>query len=104
MEIPRIIWLEDIVEKLIWKHNDHEEGIIEVLDNKPRFQRKEKGHRPGEDVYVAFGRTRTNRYLSVFFVYTRDKQAVIVSARDMTNKERRKHDKKIIHFKSRNIP
>ncbi len=91
MEINRIIWLEDIVEKLQWKHNVEEHEVLEVLENKPKFQRKEAGHRPGEDVYAAFGRTNRGRLLSIFFVYTLDKRAIIVSARDMTQKERKKH-------------
>ena len=38
LEIRRIIWLEDIVEKLIWKHNVEEREILEVLENNPVFQ------------------------------------------------------------------
>ncbi len=91
MEITRIIWLEDIVEKLQWKHNVEDQEVLEVLENKPKFQYKEAGHRSGEDVYGAFGMTNAGRLLSVFFVYTRDQRAIIVSARDMTEKERRKH-------------
>lgn len=91
MEINRIIWLEDIVEKLLWKHNVEEQEVIEVLENKPKFQRKETGFRAGENVYGAFGSTNKGRQLSVFFVYTLDKRAIIVSARDMTKKERRKY-------------
>ena len=93
MEISRIIWLEDINEKLLWKHNVEEIEVIEVLENKPRFQLKEKGYKPGEDVYAAFGQTNTGRFLSVFFVHTKDKRAMIVSARDMTQKERKKYVK-----------
>ena len=93
MEITRIIWLEDIVEKLRWKHNVEEQEVLEVLENRPKFQRKEAGYREGEDVYAAFGQTNTGRLLSVFFVYTLDKRAIIVSARDMTEKERRKYAK-----------
>ena len=86
-EITRIVWLEDVVEKLRWKHNVQEHEVIEVLENRPRFRRKEAGHVPGEDVYAAFGKTDAGRLLSVFFFYTRDKRAIIVSARDMTEKE-----------------
>ena len=93
MEISRIIWLEDIVEKLIWKHNVEEQEVIEVLGNKPLFNFKEKGFHPGEDVYAAFGRTDTGRLLSIFFVYTQDQRAIIVSARDMSQKEKRKYVK-----------
>ena len=91
MEISRIIWLEDIVEKLIWKHNVDEREVIEVLENKPTFQYKEAGYQPGENIYAAFGRTNKDRLLSVFFVYTQDQRAIIVSARDMSQNERRKY-------------
>jgi uncharacterized DUF497 family protein len=93
LKISRIIWLEDIVEKLQWKHNVTEDEVIQVLENKPRFKRKETGYRQGEDVYGAFGKTDSDRLLSVFFVYTEDQQAIIVSARDMTIKERKKYAK-----------
>ncbi len=93
MEIRRIIWLEDIIDKLLWKHNVEEHEIIEVLENRPIFQLKEAGYIPGENVYAAFGKTTKHRYLSVFFVYTQDKRAIIVSARDMTQKERNKYVK-----------
>jgi len=91
LKISRIIWLEDIVEKLLWKHDVEEDEIIEVLDNKPKFIRKETGYKEGEDVYAAFGKTNTGRLLSVFFVYTKDQRAIIVSARDMTINERKKY-------------
>ncbi len=93
MEISRVIWLEDIVEKLIWKHNVEEQEIIEVFENQPIFQYKEVDHKLREDVYAAFGRTNMGRLLSIFFVYTLDKRAIIVSARDMSQKERNKYVK-----------
>lgn len=67
MEISRIIWLEDIVDKLRWKHNVEESEVIEVLESRPKFQYKEKGYKPGEDVYAAFGQRNLGRLLSVFF-------------------------------------
>ena len=91
MEISRIIWLEDIVEKLLWKHTVEEMEVIEVLEDKPVFKYKEAGYQPGEHVYAAFGHTNTERLLSVFFVYTQDQRAIIVSAREMSQKERRKY-------------
>ncbi len=91
LKITRIVWLEDIVEKLRWKHNVEESEVIEVLENHPCYVRKEAGFVPGEHVYAAFGRTNLDRSLSVFFVYTKDKRAIIVSARDMTEKEARRY-------------
>jgi hypothetical protein len=42
LEISRIIWLEDIVEKLLWKHNVEEPEVIEVFENRPVFQRRKQ--------------------------------------------------------------
>ena len=67
MEINRIIWLEDIVDKLHWKHNVETEEVVEVLQNKPRFILKEEGFKAGENVYAAFGKITTARFLGVFF-------------------------------------
>jgi len=69
--------------------SDKFDGTRDV--NKPKFQRKEKGFKPGEDVYAALGRTNTGRLLSVFFIHTKDQRAIIVSARDMSQKERKKY-------------
>ncbi len=91
LEINKIIWLEDIVDKLLWKHNVETHEVIEVIENKPRFQWKESGYKLGEDVYAAFGKTNIGRLLSIFFVYTQDRRAIIVSARDMSDKERKKY-------------
>ena len=43
LNISEIIWLEDIVDKLKWKHNVDEYEIIEILNNKPLFRFIEKG-------------------------------------------------------------
>ena len=52
-----------------------------------------RGHFRGEDVYRAWGRTETGRYLVVFFVHKLTHEALILSARDMDKKERRSYAK-----------
>jgi hypothetical protein len=94
LRIREIIWLEDIVEKLERKHNVRQNEVIEVLENKPKFRFVEKGHYKGENVYAALGQTYEGRYLIVFFVYKRNGRALIISARDMTNLERRLYEQK----------
>jgi len=94
LKIREIIWLEDIVEKLERKHKVKKDEVIELLENKPKFRFVEKGHQKGENVYAALGQTYEGRYLIVFFVYKRNGRALIVSARDMTNSERRLYEKK----------
>jgi uncharacterized DUF497 family protein len=46
-------------------------------------------------VYVAFGQTYGGRYLAVFFVYKPENHtAIIISARDMSAKERKTYGRK----------
>lgn len=94
MKIEGIIWLEDIVEKLWRKHGVGIEEVEEVFDNKPEFWFVEKGERFEEDVYVGLGRTDAGRYLSVFFIHKKDRRALIVSAREMDQSERRRYGRK----------
>lgn len=67
---------------------------MEVLSNKPHFRFIEKGHQKDENVYAAYGQTDAGRYIIVFFVYKKDRQIIIVSARDMTKSERKSYEKK----------
>lgn len=94
MKITGFIWLEDIVQKLLWKHAVVQNEVAEIFANSPRCRFVEKGHRSGENVYSAFGQTDGGRYLVIFFVYKKDGRALIVSARDMTDSERRRYAKK----------
>jgi uncharacterized DUF497 family protein len=94
MKISGFIWLDDIVQKLAWKHSVTQEEISEVFANSPRLYFVEKGNRKDENVYVAFGQTDSGRYLVVFFIYKKNRCALILSARDMTKAERKKYGKK----------
>ncbi|MBI5237817.1 MAG: BrnT family toxin [Deltaproteobacteria bacterium] len=93
MRINGIIWFDDIVEKLLGKHNVQQNEVREVFDNKPNFRFVEKGHRSGENVYAAMGKTGSGRCLIVFFVHKTGGRALILSARDMAKAERRRYEK-----------
>jgi len=92
LKIVGFIWFEDIIEKLAQKHGVQQQEVREVFANLPQFRFVEKGHRPGENVYAALGQTNAGRYLVVFFVYRKDRRALILSARDMTHAERRRYE------------
>ena len=94
MRIREIIWLPDIVEKLEWKHNIVHHEVREALNNKPRIFFRETGHVEGEHLYEALSRTNAGRYLAVFFIRKPADKALIISARDMKPKERRRYGKK----------
>ncbi len=94
MRIEGVIWLRDIVDKLASKHHVETDEVEEVLNGKPKFRFVEKGERRGEDVYLALGQTDAGRYLSVLFIYKKTKEALILSARDMARKERRRYGRK----------
>ncbi len=94
MKITGFIWLEEVVQKLLWKRSVEINEVHEIFLNKPKFRFVEKGHRKGENVYAAFGQTDAGRYLIRFFVYKKDNCASIVSARDMNDSERKRYDRK----------
>ena len=94
MKISGIIWLREIVEKIIVKHRVTQDEVREVLRNSSHFRFVEKGHRQGENLYSAVGQTDGGRYLIVFFVRKKTQQVLIISARDMRRSERRNYEKK----------
>ena len=94
MHIDDFIWLPDIIQKLAVKHQVTQDEVEEVLFNSPRFRFVESGNRMGEDVYAATGQTDAGRYLIVFFIHKPGYRALILSARDMDSKERKRHEKK----------
>lgn len=95
MRIDFITCPDEIIEKLARKHNVSEQEARQVLLNNPRIRFAENGYIEGENVYAAFGQTFGNRYLSVFFVYKPDNNtAIIISAREMSQKERKAYGRK----------
>ena len=93
MYIDDFIWLPDIAEKLAVKHNVTEGETEEVFFNRSRYRFVEYGHEKGEDVYSASGQTDAGRYLIVFFIYKPKNTALVLTARDMSNKEKDYYEK-----------
>lgn len=94
MRIRGLIWLRSVVDKLASKHRVATTEVEEALESRPRIHLVEKGQRQGEDVYMALGRTVAGRYLAVLFIHKRSQEALILSARDMAAKERRRYGRK----------
>ncbi|HEY0082374.1 MAG TPA: hypothetical protein VGB61_06260 [Pyrinomonadaceae bacterium] len=64
------------------------------MNNRPRIQRIERGAVEGEDLYRATGQTEAGRFLAVFFVYKGHGRALVISARDMSSRERKNYGKR----------
>ena len=95
MKINFIVCASTIEEKIDSKHCVTFRELRQIMIYKPRIRFAEKGHRKGEDVYAAFGQTLGGRYLSVFFIYKpASNTAIIISARDMSKKERKAYGRK----------
>ena len=95
MKIDFIVCPGNIEAKLETKHKVTFREARQVLLNNPCLRFAEKGYTKGNDVYGAFGQTFAGRYLAVFFVYKPGTAtAIIISARDMSKKERKTYGKK----------
>ena len=95
MRIDYIVCPDSIADKIASQHHMTVREARQVLLSKPRIRFAEKGHIANNDVYAAFGQTFSGRYVVVFFVYKPDTTtAIIVSARDMSTKERRAYGRK----------
>lgn len=94
MYIDDFTWLPDILEKLAMKHNVTQDEAEEVFFDRPRYRFVEAGHRSGENVYAALGQTDAGRFLIVFFIHKAGNIALVLSARDMDEQERRLYERK----------
>ena len=94
MYLREIIWKEEFAEKIEWKHNVSTTEVEQVLCSRPKAYRAQRGRVPGEDLFAGYGQTEDGRYLVVFFIRKDRSVALPISARDMTARERRFHERK----------
>ena len=94
MKITGIIRLDDVVEKIESKHHVSDKEVEEALFNKPKIKKMESGYFRGEHVYRALGQSYSGRYLTVFFIHKLTGEALILSARDMDEREHKSYVRK----------
>lgn len=87
MEIIDLLITKDIAEKLSRKHNVEVYEVYEAFWNEEDAVRIYRSPR-GAGTYIAFGRTEAGRYLAIPFA-PKGKSAHILTARDMTERERK---------------
>ncbi len=93
MHLHEIIWKDAFVDKLEAKHGVTTDEVEYILFSEPHVRRARRGHIKGEDLYVAYGQTDGGRYLVVFFIRKQENAALPISARDMTDSERRYYER-----------
>ncbi|MBE2220855.1 MAG: BrnT family toxin [Anaerolineae bacterium] len=92
MKIIGLIWLDQYVEKLLTKHGVAQYEVEDIFYRHPRIEKAGRGHVQGENLYRALGQTEDGRYLIVIFIFKPSEQkALVISARDMDRKERKRY-------------
>lgn len=94
MIVEAVVIPRSIEDKLDSKHNVTRQEVEQVFASAPKFRFAEKGHVQGENLYRAIGRTNGGRYLVVLFILKADHTALVISARDLTDKEQKQYAKK----------
>lgn len=81
--IEGFIWLDWVVDKIIEKHGVNPLEVEEAFFNRPyKVRRVESGK------YQLFSRSEEGRYLFIVFAW-QGRQIKVITARDMTDAERR---------------
>ena len=94
MRLKNIIWMDEFTVKIQVKHNLTIDEVEDALLSRAIFRRASRGKVNGENVYVAYGKTNSGRYLFIVFIYKPSMEGLIISARDMTHKEQRYYNAK----------
>lgn len=92
MRFVGILWRQRFADKIVREHHVELTEVEEVLLAKPFVRRRQRGRKQGEDLYVAYGQTQAGRYVVVFLIRKEDQIAMPISARDMTQAERRYYE------------
>lgn len=94
MFIDSVIWLDEILDKIKRKHDVSPQEVEQVLVGHVKCKRDKKSKiNPEESLYRVFGQTHSGRYLFVVFIYKLKNTALVLTARDMTKKEKDYYEK-----------
>jgi uncharacterized DUF497 family protein len=86
--IEGFIWLDWVVDKLIEKHGVEADEVESAFFNRPY-----KLRRASSGKYVFYSQSDAGRYLFVVFAWEK-REVRVISARDMTEAERRFFERK----------
>lgn len=87
-------WDAGNIDKNFIRHKVSSREAEEIFENVPRFIFKDESHSQNEERYGIFGKTNEGRMLSIVFTL-RNNNIRIITARDMSKKERSVYEQKI---------
>ena len=93
VRLTDVIWKTRFRDKILSKHGVRDREVEEVVFGRPFVVKIARGRVRNEHVYEAFGQTGAGRYLVVFFI-NKGVAAMPISARDMTDSERKYYHEK----------
>jgi len=88
MLITRLVWNDEIIEHIA-KHDVIPEEVEEVCFGRPLILKSKQSTKGLNPIYYALGQTESERYLTVMFIYFKKGQAMVITARDMNQAERK---------------
>ena len=90
-------WDEGNSDKNWIKHKVSRFECEQIFFNLPLIVREDLKHSKKETRFYTLGRTDSNRYLFISFTI-RNKLIRVISARDMTSKERKKYEERLKRY------
>jgi len=87
-------WSRGSINKNLKRHNVTDQEAEEVFVNDPKFILEDEKHSAAEKRHMLWGITGRGRKLTLIFT-TRRNKIRIISARDMSRKERKNYEKRI---------
>ena len=90
-------WDEGNSDKNWIRHQVSRFECEELFFNQPLIISEDSKHSKSESRFYSLGRTDSNRFLFISFTI-REKLIRVISARDMTTKERKKYEEKIKRY------
>lgn len=88
MSISQLVWNEEIIEHIA-RHDVTPEEVEEVCFSGPLILRSKQAAKGNNPLYYALGRTESGRYLFIVFVRFKHARAMVVTARDMNQAEKK---------------
>lgn len=93
LQISQLVWNEHIIEHIA-RHNVLTEEVEEVCFGQPLIMKSKQAVKGVNPTYYALGQTEAGRYLFIMFIYFKQGRAIIVTARDMDQAERKYYQRR----------